>query len=100
MGDFEDAIIAFFIGASVLTGVVAIGVRIALKPIIDSWVRLRQGTAADEAELRRDRRLQLLEAELQSMQQQLNRVTDAEEFRRQLDGPRDLPRAKPGEGVS
>lgn len=100
MGDFEDAIIAFFIGASVLTGVVAIGVRIALKPIIDSWIRLRQGAVAAEAELRQDRRIQLLEAELQTMQQQLNRLSDVEEFRRQLDAPRDLPRVRPGETAS
>lgn len=89
MDDLAEIIFAFFVGASALTGVLAISARIAFKPILESWLRLRQGAAAEEAQMRRDRRIQLLESELRTVQQSVNQLMEAEEFRRQLEVPVD-----------
>lgn len=88
MDDLAGAIFAFFMGASALTGVVAVGARIAFKPILESWIRLRQTAAAEDAQLRQERRVQFLETEMQAMQQSVGKLEEAEDFRRQIEAPR------------
>ena len=86
LGELTGVIAVFFGGAIILTPVLALSARFALKPVIESFARLRQGHDAD---LTQDRRLALLEAELQSVQTTLQHLVEADDFRRQLSAPAD-----------
>jgi hypothetical protein len=83
-------LIGFVVTAFVVSiPVVAFSARFAIKPIADALVRIReaQGGArsADEALLMHDRRLQLMEAELQQIHGTLERLVDADRFRTELE---------------
>ncbi|HEX6559711.1 MAG TPA: hypothetical protein VF021_09620 [Longimicrobiales bacterium] len=80
-------VVAFFIGASVLIPVVAFSARFALKPVMETWLRLKQSQTSDQDKITQDRRIALLEAELQSLQQVLEQRVDAHEFDLQLAKP-------------
>ena len=77
-------VVAFFLGAAVLVPVLALSARFALKPVMETWIRLRQGETTDQEKILQDRRIALLEAELQSVQQQLQQRTEAQEFEQRL----------------
>ena len=77
-------VVAFFLGAAVLVPVLALSARFALKPVMETWIRLRQGETTDQEKIMQDRRIALLEAELQSVQQQLQQRTEAQEFEQRL----------------
>ena len=66
---------------SVLVVVASVSVRFALRPVVEAWLRVQQGS---EAKTLQDRRLNALEAELHSVQQQLHRLAEGAEFHRQL----------------
>lgn len=72
-----------FGGLIVLVPIVALTVRFTLKPMLETWMRVRQGTPGQEGVLQ-DRRISLLEAELQGVQATLQSLVEGEEFRRQL----------------
>jgi hypothetical protein len=86
MEDLAGVLAVFFGGAIILTPVVAISARLALRPLIESFARLKHGSEADHTQ---DRRLALLEAEMQNLQGTLQSLAEAEEFRRQLAGRTD-----------
>src|SRR3712207_4594523 len=73
-------------GAIILTPLLALSVRFALKPLIESWARIRQAQGPEAAQLQ-DRRISLLEAEIQHLQEQVRHLSEAEDFRRQLSAP-------------
>jgi len=76
------AIIALlFAGTIVLVPVLALSARFALKPVVDSIARLRQ--SGNDATLQ-DRRIALLEAELQHLSSAVQQIAEVEDFRRQL----------------
>jgi len=79
------AIIALlFAGTIVLVPVLALSARFALKPVVDSIARLRQN--GNDATLQ-DRRIALLEAELQHLSSAVQQFAEVEDFRRQLGVP-------------
>ena len=87
----EDVVLAIaavlaviFAGITVLVPVVALTIRFALRPVIDSWVRLKQSPDSEQERALVGRRLDLLEAELQHVQHALKEVTEAQDFQRQL----------------
>jgi hypothetical protein len=91
-------LIVFLVIAFVVSiPVVAFSLRFAARPVVDALVRLRevQGktTASDETMLLHDRRMSLLESELQHVHTTLERLVDAERFHAQLDAP--APAAAP-----
>ena len=93
MNELPDVLMAFFIGAAALTGAVSIAARIAFKPILESWIRLRQASAEDDHRLRQERRIEFLEEELRRLSKTTSGLIEAEEFRRQLEtSPAKLPR--------
>lgn len=102
MNELPEVLLAFFIGAAALTGVVSIAARLAFKPILESWLRLRQASAEDGTRLIQERRIEFLENELQHLNRTVSTLAEAEEFRRQLEAaPATLPRAPevaPGQG--
>lgn len=75
---------AFFFGLSVLVPILALSARFALKPVMETWMRLRQSQTTDEEKIMQDRRIALLEAELQSLQHAVRHQLDARDFDRAL----------------
>jgi septal ring factor EnvC (AmiA/AmiB activator) len=86
-------LIGFVVCAFVVSiPVVAFSARYAAKPVVDALVRLREAqgkTAATEERLQlQERRMTLLENELQHIGTTLERLADAERFHAQLAAPR------------
>jgi hypothetical protein len=79
-----SVVVAFFAGAALLTPILALSARFALKPVMETWMRLRQSETTDQEKLIQDRRIALLEAELQSVQQLLHQRMAVQEFDREL----------------
>jgi hypothetical protein len=78
--------IAFsFAGAIVLLAAgLSLGVRFAIKPVMDTWLRIKGSANAEAERSQQDRRLGLMEAELQSLHRSVQMLVDAEEFRHKL----------------
>lgn len=79
--------------------VIALSARFAIRPIAEAIVRLRegQGRGSDEMMQLQDRRVSLLEAELQAVHGTLERLVEAERFRSELESSR-IPAALPARG--
>jgi uncharacterized protein YlxW (UPF0749 family) len=84
LGMLIGMVAVFFGGVIVLTPVLALSVRFAFKPMLESWARIKQSNG--EAALQ-DRRIQVLEAEIQHLQSTVQQLAEAEDFRRQLAAP-------------
>jgi hypothetical protein len=84
-----DEDIVAIISLTVLIGlpVLAISTRIALKPVVEAIVRLREGLNSDSAALQA-RRFERLEAEVDGLRDEVERLREAEEFQRRLQAPR------------
>ena len=82
-------IVAIVMGMSVvlipIAGVtLALTARFALKPLVESFSRLSDGQRVEDALQITERRVALLESQLESMEDELRRVTDGADFDRQL----------------
>lgn len=77
-------VVAFFGGAALLTPIVALSARFALKPVMETWIRLRASEWSEQDKAIQDRRIALLEAEVQGLHQLLQQRLDAQEFERAL----------------
>jgi hypothetical protein len=73
-----------FAGTIVLVPVLALSARFALKPVIEAIARLKQ--SGSDATLQ-DRRIALLEAEVQHLGAAVQQFAEVEDFRRQLGVP-------------
>jgi hypothetical protein len=82
--DLSGVMAIFFTGAIVLTPLVAISLRFALKPFITAVSRGQQVGAAREEALRQESRISQLEGEFHDLQRVVQRLADADEFRQQL----------------
>ncbi len=88
--NFEElamTIAAFFVGLAILVPVVAISARVALKPVMESWAKLRQVQTSGEEKIMQDRRIALLEAEIHGLQQLVQQQLEAKDFERALKDP-------------
>lgn len=87
----EDVVLAvaavlavIFAGIIILVPVLALTIRFALRPVIDSWTRLKQSPQSEQERSLLARRLDLLEAELQQVQHSVKEIAEAQDFQRQL----------------
>ena len=86
--DLTGLAAVLLMGGAVLVPVVALSVRFALKPVVDAWVRIRQETGGSTREMAmQDRRMALLEQEIQGLQRTVQELADADDFRRRLHEP-------------
>src|SRR5688500_2092516 len=92
LSELTGVVAVFFGGAIILAPVLALSARFALKPVMESFAKLRHGSAAD---LTQDRRIALLEAELQNVQTTLQHLVEADDFKRQLAVPAAHPTSLP-----
>jgi hypothetical protein len=84
--EFIVAITAILIGGMViilpLAGLVA---RFALKPLIDSYAQVRESAEGGDSLRTLERRLDLLEEQVQLLERDNSRLLDAAEFQRRLE---------------
>ena len=79
------ALVSVIMGVSiVLVPVIGLTARYALKPIVEALGRYFEGQGTQESIKIVERRLGLLEAQLDELQGSLNRLVDASEFDAQL----------------
>lgn len=98
--ELAGVIAVFFGGAILLTPIVALSVRFALKPTMESLAKIKQ-TSHPETSTLQDRRISLLEAELENLRNSVQYLAEAEDFRRQLavPAPADAAAARSGDAV-
>jgi hypothetical protein len=92
----EDIVFALITGIIVLVPVAGLTLRFALKPMVDSIARLlevRNGASAVDLV---DKRVALLEQELQLLRGETRHLLERNEFYDRLLEPRDRPRAGVG----
>lgn len=80
----------FFGSLMVLIPIAGLTARFALKPIVESLARLREGSAKTEAIEMLERRMTLLEQEIQmlgSVRDDVTRLIEELEFQRKLGAP-------------
>lgn len=80
-------IASFFVGLAILVPVLAISARVALKPVMESWAKLRETQTSGDEKIMQDRRIALLEAEVNSLQQVVQQHLEARDFERALKDP-------------
>lgn len=85
-------VMGMMVGAFVVSiPLIAWGVRYAAKPLVEAIAKYRELQAdsrqSDQVVLMHDRRLSLIEAELQHLQSGVQQLVEAEEFRRRLEAP-------------
>jgi hypothetical protein len=85
IGALAGVVGAFFGGLIMLTPVVALSLRFAMKPMVEGIARLKSMPAADGGA--KDLRIQMLEAEVAQLNAAVQQLAEADDFRRQLAGP-------------
>ncbi len=82
-------IIAVIMGISVvLIPVIGITARFALKPTVDAFSRLFEGRGANESISILERRMALMESQMESIESNVKRLVDVTDFHQQLEsGP-------------
>ena len=87
-GELLIPIIAILVGGTAfIIPVVGFTVRFALKPLIESWSKLREGSAADERMILMERRVSMLEEQVQTLERDNLRLVEEADFRMQLGTP-------------
>jgi len=84
----EDILGILVFGAIIFTPVFGFTIRIALKPFVDSIARVIEARAHSATADSVDRRLALMEQELERLRQENQRLYDQRDFYRQLERPR------------
>jgi hypothetical protein len=97
----EDIILGglaiLFTGMVVLVPILGITLRFAIKPFFDTWAEIQRSRVASEDQSLHERRLEVLEAEVQQVQHALRSVLDAQEFQQRLADPVSPQQARPGD---
>jgi len=84
------SLVATILGISiVLIPVIGLTARFALTPVVHAISKVFEARELDETLRIMDRRLELQEQEIVSLQHQLRSVTEARDFERQLSAPTD-----------
>ena len=81
------SLVAVIMGTSiVLVPVIGLTARFALKPVVEAMGRFLQGKGTEESVLIVERRMALLEQQLEAMQGSVDRLVEVAEFDAQLKG--------------
>lgn len=88
------AILAVFMGISiVLIPVIGITARFALKPTVEAFSRLFEGRGANESINLLERRMSLIESQIDSIEANVRRLADVSEFHHKLEAGASSPSA-------
>ena len=81
------AVLAVFLGGiTLLVPILGLTLRFALRPVLETWARLRSEPTLQTQNELLSRQVALLETELQQMQHTLRSLQEAQEFQRRLEG--------------
>jgi hypothetical protein len=87
-------LVAVVMGISViLVPVIGFTARYVLKPFQDALVQYVQGRGSDDSVRILERRMALMEQQIEGMESTLDRIADAADFHRELRTPRGAPAA-------
>lgn len=81
------ALAVLFGGMTIFVPVLAITLRFALRPVLETWARIRQSQTSDQHYTLLDRRMGVLETEIQQVQHAVQSLVDIQEFQRKLSEP-------------
>jgi hypothetical protein len=91
------AIIAIILGMlAILIPITGLTARFALKPLVESMARLFENRTVENTVEITERRVALLESQVESLEQVLRDLRDGREFDRQLQSPPPTERIGPG----
>ncbi|HEX6069094.1 MAG TPA: hypothetical protein VFZ18_04705 [Longimicrobiaceae bacterium] len=83
------AVLAVLLGGiTILIPVVGLTLRFALRPVLETWARLRSTPTPDSQTELLTRQMSLLEAELQQVQHAVQGLVETQDFQRSLQGER------------
>jgi hypothetical protein len=75
-------------GTAVIVPVIGLTARFALKPMVETWARVRE-SPADAGRVREmERRIGILEEQVNSLERSNSRLLEEADFRLQLEGKR------------
>lgn len=86
----EDILAILFVGLCFLIPIIGLTARFALKPVVEAIARVRESQGAAQALQLLERRMALLEQEVQStalLREDVQRLIEDHEFRRELTRP-------------
>ena len=82
-------LVAVVLGIStVLVPVIGLTARFALKPVVEALARVFESRSVDETVRILERRVELQEQQIESLQTSLEKLSEKQEFDRQLASPR------------
>ena len=91
------SLVAVILGISiVLVPVAGLTARYVLKPVVDALGRFQQGRTGEETLQLMDRRMSLLEAQMEGLQHSVDRLVEVSEFNAELRSPRHGGELPPG----
>jgi hypothetical protein len=85
----SEIIFIIFAGLAVLIPIIGLTARFALRPVVDAIARIKEAGNAGEALTMLERRMSLLEQEVQSVEglrHEMARLADAQQFHMKLVG--------------
>ena len=83
------ALVAVILGISVvLIPMIGLTARFALKPVVEALARVFESRTADETVRILERRVELQEQQIEALQSSLEKLSETQEFDRQLAAPR------------
>ena len=95
------AIIAIIMGMlTVLIPIAGLTARFALKPVVESMARLFDSRTVEDTVEITERRVALLESQVESLEQMVQDLRDGRDFDRQLEVPSAVDQLGPGDGPS
>jgi hypothetical protein len=84
-GDTLVAITAVVLGCTiVLIPIAGLTARFAIKPMIDSWLRMREAPGSDEHVRMIERRVAMLEKQVEVLERDNSRLLEDADFRERL----------------
>lgn len=94
------SLVAVILGISiVLIPVAGLTARYVLKPVVDALGRFQEGRSSEETMQLMERRMSLLEAQLEGVQHSMDRLVEVSEFNAELRGGRSAGTLASGEGA-
>jgi hypothetical protein len=91
------AIVAIILGMlTILIPIAGLTARFALKPLVESMARLFDNRTVENTVEITERRVALLESQVESLEQTVKDLRDGREFDRQLQSPTPADRIGPG----
>ena len=86
-GETLIALTAVILGCTiVIIPVAGLTARYAIKPLIDSWVKMREAPASDEHVRMLERRIVMLEKQVEVLERDSTRLLEEADFRERLRG--------------